>query len=122
MCRSAAQLPLRVVTEPLAIPAATVALINKHLVLCYSGQARLARNLLQGVLRRWFGRLPEVCLLTSAAPPPPRPLAVWGEGHWIAHENARLRFPYVLSWVVGSAASGLTHVASSCAARLPGAV
>jgi hypothetical protein len=69
MCRSAAQLPLRVVTEPLAIPAATVALINKHLVLCYSGQARLARNLLQGVLRRWFGRLPEVCLLTSAPPP-----------------------------------------------------
>jgi fucokinase len=69
MCRSAAQLPLRVVTEPLAIPAATVALINKHLVLCYSGQARLARNLLQGVLRRWFGRLPEVCMLTTVPPP-----------------------------------------------------
>jgi hypothetical protein len=85
MCRSAAQLPLRVVTEPLAIPAATVALINKHLVLCYSGQARLARNLLQGVLRRWFGRLPEVCLLTSGArprprPPPPSPCGVKATG------------------------------------------
>eukprot|EP01047_Picozoa_sp_COSAG01_P030188 COSAG01_NODE_2096_length_8434_cov_840.500660_7_plen_95_part_01 len=87
MCRSAAQLPLRVVTEPLAIPAATVALINKHLVLCYSGQARLARNLLQGVLRRWFGRLPEVCLLTSAPPPPPPPPPPGGGGARTSPQN-----------------------------------
>jgi len=60
VCRSAAQLPLRVETQLLSIPQSVIDHFNDHLVLCYSGTARLARNLLQGVLRRWFARLPEV--------------------------------------------------------------
>ena len=60
MCTSAATLPLKVETKLLSLSTESVAKLNEHLVLCYSGQARLARNLLQGVLRRWFGRLPEV--------------------------------------------------------------
>merc|ERR1712146_108560 len=58
--RSAAQLPLKVETQTLSIPQSSIYHFNDHLVLCYSGTARLARNLLQGVLRRWFARLPEV--------------------------------------------------------------
>ena len=51
VCRSPAALPLQVATEPLTISEDVIAKLNQHLVLCYSGQARLARNLLQGVLR-----------------------------------------------------------------------
>ena len=51
VCRSPAALPLKVATEPLTISEDVIAKLNQHLVLCYSGQARLARNLLQGVLR-----------------------------------------------------------------------
>jgi fucokinase len=66
VCRSAAALPLKVEVDLLEISASTVGTLNDHLVLCYSGQARLARNLLQGVLRRWFGRLPEVVETVSS--------------------------------------------------------
>lgn len=75
----------QVKTEVLDISPEQCEQLSKHLVLCYTGKARLARNLLQvpqpqtaahvgatatdltamvndlqGVLRRWFGRLPEV--------------------------------------------------------------
>lgn len=47
VCRSAAQLPLKVETEALSVPQSVIDHFNDHLVLCYSGTARLARNLLQ---------------------------------------------------------------------------
>lgn len=47
VCRSAAQLPLKVETQLLSIPQSVIDHFNDHLVLCYSGTARLARNLLQ---------------------------------------------------------------------------
>ena len=66
--------------ELIATEPETVAKFNSHLVLCYSGRARLARNLLQGVLRRWAARLPEVVdtvsNLVPSSPliPPTRPV------------------------------------------------
>ena len=80
ICRSPAQLPLKVESEVLSASPETVAKFNSHLVLCYSGRARLARNLLQGVLRRWAARLPEVVdtvsNLVPSSPliPPTRPV------------------------------------------------
>ena len=50
----------QVETEEIRLPPETIQMLNDRLVLVYTGRARLARNLLQGVLRRWFGRLPEV--------------------------------------------------------------
>eukprot|EP01062_Namystynia_karyoxenos_P078648 TRINITY_DN8138_c0_g1_i1.p1 TRINITY_DN8138_c0_g1~~TRINITY_DN8138_c0_g1_i1.p1 ORF type:complete len:1051 (+),score=266.47 TRINITY_DN8138_c0_g1_i1:75-3155(+) len=59
-CTSAPDLPLRVVTEQLSPAPGLLRTLNDHLLLIYTGRARLARNLLQGVLRRWASRLPEV--------------------------------------------------------------
>eukprot|EP01052_Picozoa_sp_SAG31_P015509 SAG31_NODE_999_length_10457_cov_3.482622_5_plen_231_part_00 len=64
-CSSPPALPLQVKTKVLDISPEQCEHISKHLVLCYTGKARLARNLLQGVLRRWFGRLPEVVQTVS---------------------------------------------------------
>eukprot|EP00755_Sulcionema_specki_P010692 Sspe_Gene.7068::Locus_2383_Transcript_1_1_Confidence_1.000_Length_3074::g.7068::m.7068/K05305/FUK; fucokinase len=59
-CRSDPSLPLKVTTEVLNTSPAFLDTLDKHLVLVYTGRARLARNLLQGVLRRWAARLPHV--------------------------------------------------------------
>jgi fucokinase len=61
IARSAAVLPLRVVTEPIPIDSRVVAELNKRLVLVFTGRPRLAKYLLQNVLRQWFSRLPEIC-------------------------------------------------------------
>jgi len=53
-------LPLQVSVECLECPEGFYDLLSKHLVLVYTGTARLARNLLQTVIRRWYARLPEV--------------------------------------------------------------
>ena len=45
---------------------AFVARVNAHLLLVYTGRTRLARGLLQSVLRRWAARLPEIVATTSA--------------------------------------------------------
>eukprot|EP01064_Diplonema_japonicum_P003742 TRINITY_DN12437_c0_g1_i1.p1 TRINITY_DN12437_c0_g1~~TRINITY_DN12437_c0_g1_i1.p1 ORF type:complete len:1026 (+),score=82.23 TRINITY_DN12437_c0_g1_i1:65-3142(+) len=59
-CNSAPVLPLKVSTDTLTVPPAFLEKLCSHFVLVYTGRARLARNLLQGVLRRWAARLPDV--------------------------------------------------------------
>ncbi|XP_053522615.1 L-fucose kinase isoform X3 [Artibeus jamaicensis] len=58
--RSRAQLPLKVEVEEITVPEGFVQTLNDHLLLVYTGKTRLARNLLQDVLRSWYARLPAV--------------------------------------------------------------
>ncbi|XP_030780340.1 L-fucose kinase isoform X3 [Rhinopithecus roxellana] len=58
--RSQAQLPLKVEVEEVTVPEGFVQKLNDHLLLVYTGKTRLARNLLQDVLRSWYARLPAV--------------------------------------------------------------
>eukprot|EP00074_Homo_sapiens_P060731 XP_006721225.1 L-fucose kinase isoform X2 [Homo sapiens] len=58
--RSRAQLPLKVEVEEVTVPEGFVQKLNDHLLLVYTGKTRLARNLLQDVLRSWYARLPAV--------------------------------------------------------------
>eukprot|EP01063_Lacrimia_lanifica_P005665 TRINITY_DN13407_c0_g1_i1.p1 TRINITY_DN13407_c0_g1~~TRINITY_DN13407_c0_g1_i1.p1 ORF type:complete len:1061 (+),score=355.66 TRINITY_DN13407_c0_g1_i1:76-3258(+) len=59
-CHSAPKLPLEVKVDPLSCRPELLERLSQHMVLVYSGRARLARNLLQNVLRRWAARLPDV--------------------------------------------------------------
>eukprot|EP01060_Flectonema_neradi_P037404 TRINITY_DN7520_c0_g1_i1.p1 TRINITY_DN7520_c0_g1~~TRINITY_DN7520_c0_g1_i1.p1 ORF type:complete len:975 (+),score=143.42 TRINITY_DN7520_c0_g1_i1:1013-3937(+) len=59
-CSSAASLPLKVETTQIHVRPGFLRTLSSHMLLVYTGRARLARNLLQGVLRRWAARLPEV--------------------------------------------------------------
>eukprot|EP00160_Parvularia_atlantis_P003800 Unigene13194_Nuclearia_a/m.39958 Unigene13194_Nuclearia_a/g.39958 ORF Unigene13194_Nuclearia_a/g.39958 Unigene13194_Nuclearia_a/m.39958 type:complete len:287 (+) Unigene13194_Nuclearia_a:1117-1977(+) len=52
-CRSAPGLPLQVDTDALTPAPPFTRELEKHLVLVYTGTTRLARDLLQSVLRRW---------------------------------------------------------------------
>ncbi|NWI22135.1 FUK kinase, partial [Crypturellus soui] len=56
--RSKAQLPLQVEVEAIAVPQGFEQTLNEHLLLVYTGKTRLARNLLQDVVRNWYARLP----------------------------------------------------------------
>uniref|UniRef100_A0A8C3JWJ8 L-fucose kinase n=1 Tax=Calidris pygmaea TaxID=425635 RepID=A0A8C3JWJ8_9CHAR len=58
--RSKAQLPLRVEVEEILVPDGFTQTLNDHLLLVYTGKTRLARNLLQDVVRNWYARLPSV--------------------------------------------------------------
>ncbi|XP_027475902.1 L-fucose kinase isoform X4 [Zalophus californianus] len=58
--RSRAQLPLKVEVEEITVPEGFVQKLSDHLLLVYTGKTRLARNLLQDVLRSWYARLPAV--------------------------------------------------------------
>ncbi|XP_023564926.1 L-fucose kinase isoform X4 [Octodon degus] len=58
--RSRPQLPLKVEVEEITVPEGFVQKLNEHLLLVYTGKTRLARNLLQDVLRSWYARLPAV--------------------------------------------------------------
>ncbi|XP_032086652.1 L-fucose kinase [Thamnophis elegans] len=64
--RSKAQLPLKVEVEEISPPEGFVHTLNQHLLLLYTGKTRLARNLLQDVLRNWYARLPNVVETASA--------------------------------------------------------
>ncbi|XP_064375489.1 L-fucose kinase isoform X2 [Dromaius novaehollandiae] len=57
--RSKAQLPLRVEVEEIPVPEGFAQTLNDHLLLVYTGKTRLARNLLQDVVRNWYARLPS---------------------------------------------------------------
>ncbi|XP_042336778.1 L-fucose kinase isoform X2 [Sceloporus undulatus] len=50
--RSKAQLPLKVEVEQISIPEGFMKILNEHLLLLYTGKTRLARNLLQYLLKR----------------------------------------------------------------------
>ncbi|KAK5575878.1 hypothetical protein RB653_007012 [Dictyostelium firmibasis] len=43
-----------------------IQLINDHLLLVYTGRTRLARDLLQDVIRRWYAKTQEILLNTDA--------------------------------------------------------
>ncbi|XP_059337757.1 L-fucose kinase [Ammospiza nelsoni] len=58
--RSKAQLPLRVEVEQISVPDGFTQTLNDHLLLVYTGKTRLARNLLQDVVRNWYARLPSI--------------------------------------------------------------
>lgn len=60
MCASAAQLPLTVSTEIIPLDTEFQHKLNQHICLIYTGRARLAKNLLQNVLRRWGARSQEI--------------------------------------------------------------
>lgn len=53
-------LPLQVISTPISMPDGFVTKFEKHLILIFSGKTRLARNMLQDVLRNWNARLPEI--------------------------------------------------------------
>ncbi|NWY90532.1 FUK kinase, partial [Loxia curvirostra] len=58
--RSKAQLPLKVEVEQILVPDGFTQILNDHLLLVYTGKTRLARNLLQDVVRNWYARLPSI--------------------------------------------------------------
>ncbi len=62
---SPASLPLTVETNVLNLPNDFIQTLNNHLLLIYTGRTRLARNLLQDVIRRWYARIPEVVQLVN---------------------------------------------------------
>ncbi|XP_009953026.1 PREDICTED: L-fucose kinase-like, partial [Leptosomus discolor] len=64
--RSKAQLPLRVEVEKIPVPDGFTQTLNDHLLLVYTGKTRLARNLLQDVVRNWYARLPSAVQNTDA--------------------------------------------------------
>lgn len=59
--RSAPQLPLHVVPEVLPLGPEFAREISSRLVLVFTGRPRLAKHLLQNVIRQWFSRMPEIC-------------------------------------------------------------
>lgn len=58
--RSQASLPLKVEWEKLDLSEKTVEEITKRLVCFYSGRTRLAKNLLQNVVRNWYARFSQI--------------------------------------------------------------
>jgi fucokinase len=57
---SEAQLPLMVDVTLLDVADETVRAFGNQLVLIYTGKTRLARNLLQNVIRNWYARNPDI--------------------------------------------------------------
>ncbi|KAJ7382348.1 hypothetical protein OS493_035625 [Desmophyllum pertusum] len=60
MTRSQASLPLKVDVEALNLPQETVDAVTQRLICVYSGKPRLAKNLLQDVVRNWYARFPKI--------------------------------------------------------------
>ncbi|KAJ7998244.1 hypothetical protein DPEC_G00220590 [Dallia pectoralis] len=58
--RSKARLPLRVDVERLPLSQDFLLSLQNHLLLVYTGKTRLARNLLQDTVRRWYSRVPSI--------------------------------------------------------------
>ncbi|KAL0967867.1 hypothetical protein UPYG_G00258650 [Umbra pygmaea] len=60
LARSKACLPLRVEVECLQLSENFLCSLQEHLLLVYTGKTRLARNLLQDTVRRWYSRVPSI--------------------------------------------------------------
>ncbi|XP_063052854.1 L-fucose kinase [Engraulis encrasicolus] len=60
LARSRAFLPLKVEVEPLDLSSHFLTALQQRLLLVYTGKTRLARNLLQDVVRSWYSRLPSI--------------------------------------------------------------
>lgn len=52
--------PVSVHTENLTVPEEFIEMINHRLVCIYTGRQRLARSLLQDVIRHWYAREPSI--------------------------------------------------------------
>jgi len=59
------KIPLEVVPQVLPVPPAVLSQFNAHLLLLYTGSSRLARNLLQTVIRRWYHRSKDISELVD---------------------------------------------------------
>ena len=64
--KSSAKLPVFVETKTISMPSGFHDTLGQHLVLVYTGRQRLARNLLQNVVRRWYARVPEIVFTADA--------------------------------------------------------
>ncbi|KAF9961636.1 hypothetical protein BGZ72_002727 [Mortierella alpina] len=53
-------LPIQIKSTPLELPSEFIQHFNSRMLLIYTGQTRLAKNLLQAVLMNWTGQHPEV--------------------------------------------------------------
>lgn len=62
---SAPGLPQRIRVEPVALAPATEAALAERLVMIYTGQQRLAKDLLRAVMGRWMARDPEMVWLQA---------------------------------------------------------
>ncbi|XP_047135189.1 L-fucose kinase isoform X1 [Hydra vulgaris] len=62
---SKCELPLQVKVEEVNTPAGFLKKLEKHLLVVFTGKTRLARNLLQDVLRNWNARNPEIVYTAS---------------------------------------------------------
>lgn len=60
MSSSAAALPLKVDVEEIPLEKEFLQKLTDHLVVIYTGKTRLARNLLQNVVRNWYARSPAI--------------------------------------------------------------
>ena len=60
VAESPAALPLQVKTTRINAPEGFADAFSEHLVLIYTGKTRLARNLLQNVVRNWYARDPAL--------------------------------------------------------------
>ncbi|KAK2834608.1 hypothetical protein Q7C36_015309 [Tachysurus vachellii] len=60
VARSRLTLPLKVEVEQLVLPPDFLTALQQRLLLIYTGKTRLARNLLQDVVRNWYSRLPSI--------------------------------------------------------------
>ncbi|KAJ8417008.1 hypothetical protein AAFF_G00282350 [Aldrovandia affinis] len=60
LARSRASLPLKVEVERLDLSQDFLLSLQQRLLLVYTGKTRLARNLLQDVVRSWYSRLPSI--------------------------------------------------------------
>ncbi|KAI1904031.1 hypothetical protein AGOR_G00001500 [Albula goreensis] len=65
LARSRASLPLKVEVKQLDLSEGFLLSLQQRLLLVYTGKTRLARNLLQDVVRSWYSRLPSIVLNTE---------------------------------------------------------
>ncbi|XP_064610503.1 L-fucose kinase-like [Liolophura sinensis] len=57
---SEGKLPVKIKTKIIKVSPATIKALNERMVLVFTGRPRLARNLLQDVVRNWYSRTPEI--------------------------------------------------------------
>ena len=60
IARSSSCLPLHITTETLCVSKEFISSFSQHLKLIYTGKTRLARNLLQSVLRNWYTKRQDI--------------------------------------------------------------
>lgn len=61
IARCAAQLPVCIKVEAIPLDQQLASQISERLILVFTGRPRLAKHLLQNVIRQWYGRLPVIC-------------------------------------------------------------